>query len=135
MKAEVALGSKTTQWLHYNKPILDKTLKQFISQLAEGYTRVSDLVRSEGESTRKLVRMEHADAKVHLEKTLDGLRLDDITEDQRSRLLNSLRWEEMNGRKNQISATYPGTYEWIFDETVEKPWPSFTNWLESGSGL
>ncbi|KAF7512362.1 hypothetical protein GJ744_001930 [Endocarpon pusillum] len=41
----------------------------------------------------------------------------------------------MNGRKNQISATYPGTYEWIFDETMEKPWPNFTKWLESGSGL
>lgn len=125
---------------------LDKTLQHFISRLVEGHTRVSDLVRSENDSTRmvvrsehdstkSLVRSEHADSRAYLEKRLDDFRREKIIEDQRSRFLNSLRYEEMDRRKNQISATYPGTYEWIFDETVKKPWPSFKSWLERGRGI
>ena len=41
----------------------------------------------------------------------------------------------MNARKNQITENFPDTYEWVFDETTSKPWPSFNEWLKQGSGV
>jgi hypothetical protein len=116
-----------------NFELLDKTLQQFISGIASGHTRVSDVFKSENATTRQLIGKEHADTRTHLEKKLNDSHFETITEDQRRRFLNSLSYEEMNGRKNQISATCPEIFWWIFERTVQRPWPNFTKWLEQGS--
>lgn len=76
------------------------------------------------------------DGKVHLG---DRIQIRNYTVDQAKQqydqLLASLRSPEMNLRKNQITANYPKTFGWIFQDHLNRPWHSFTKWLSSGEGL
>jgi NACHT domain len=66
---------------------------------------------------------------------LDELHLTSITKDQRLRFLSSLKYEEMNARRNKVDESFPDTYNWVFDDDTRKPWPSFNNWLKQGSDV
>lgn len=46
------------------------------------------------------------------------------------RLLHSLSFPELNIRSNQVSESYPQTFEWIFDDAPQQ-WDSFSAWLRS----
>jgi NACHT domain len=92
-------------------------------------------VKSENGTTRQLIGQEHAGTRAHVETKLNDLHHTFNTEDQRLRFLKSLRYQEMNARRNQGPESFPDTYNWVFDETTSKTWPSFSNWLKQGSGV
>ncbi|KAG9503408.1 hypothetical protein J7337_006253 [Fusarium musae] len=120
---------------------LQATLQNIISQLAHGSTSVSDLilgvftiinnrVADEHATTRSVVenRATSAENKVcqSVSQSIDQIRQelldreqDKAFEKQYEQLLSSLRFPEMNSRKNKISDNYPGTFKWIFDRNGE----------------
>ena len=49
---------------------------------------------------------------------------------QRERFLDSLTFEEINRRSNEVSPSYPETFEWIFDDDGTYRWDSFAKWLK-----
>ncbi|KAF5718700.1 hypothetical protein FMUND_5060 [Fusarium mundagurra] len=161
---------------------LQAALQNIISQLAHGSTSVSDLiidvstvinnrVADEHATTRSVVenRATSAENKIcqSMSQSIDQLRQelldreqDKAFDKQYEQLLSSLRFPEMNSRKNKISDNYPGTFKWIFDrngerqsncssssesdqsekgsdaETSHKPsFDSFPDWLESDSNV
>ncbi|RBQ76466.1 hypothetical protein FVER14953_03330 [Fusarium verticillioides] len=151
---------------------LQATLQNIISQLAQGSTSVSDLildvstvinsrVADEHATTRTVVenRARSAENKIcqNMSQSIDQLRQelldreqDKAFEKKYEQLLSSLRFPEMNSRKNKISDNYPGTFKWIFDQdgdrqsncrssdawTSHKPgFDSFPDWLESDSNI
>jgi hypothetical protein len=159
---------------------LQVALQNIISQLAQGSTSVSDLILGVSTVINDRVTDEHATTRSVIEKratsaenkvcqsmsqSIDQLRQelldreqDKAFEKQYEQLLSSLRFPEMNSRKNKISDNYPGTFNWIFDrhgslqsdctassesdqlntdskifeDTTDKPaFDSFPEWLES----
>ncbi|KAF4333082.1 small s [Fusarium beomiforme] len=154
----------------FNK--LDTNLQSIIIQLADGCTRISDL-SIESLKTRNLVTQEHESTRAVINEGFtttqgaissfrdsmsqefqDMARRDQSTsfEKEHNELLQSIRFPEMNSRKNHISENYPGTFDWVFenvdddedrDDTLDSPMPAdttrpadlncFPTWLESGN--
>ncbi|KAF5232803.1 hypothetical protein FANTH_12814 [Fusarium anthophilum] len=116
---------------------LEGALRDIISQLAHGSTKVLDLVTALSADLSSRVADEHATTRNAVEdqmssleaticegmsQSIDQLRQelldreqDKAFEKQYEQLLSSLRFPEMNSQKNKISNNYPGTFTWIFD--------------------
>ncbi|SPJ73845.1 related to small s protein [Fusarium torulosum] len=118
---------------------LEDDFQNIISQLVDGSTKVSDLATKFSSNSDRLVK-EHATTRKVMEDHVTStgnttrlsisqsiskfreelLRRDQDKalkkqhEKQYEQLLSSLRFPEMNSRKNQISSNYPGTFDWIF---------------------
>ncbi|RBQ81388.1 hypothetical protein FVER14953_11696 [Fusarium verticillioides] len=154
----------------FNK--LDAGLQSIITQLADGCTRISDL-SIESLKTRNRVTQEHETTRVAINAgftTTQGVissfrdsmsqELKDMArrnqgssfENEHNQLLQSLRYPEMNSRKNHISENYPGTFDWVFEDvnddedpddtqgspmsantTMQADLNCFPAWLESGA--
>ncbi|EXK93376.1 hypothetical protein FOQG_05499 [Fusarium oxysporum f. sp. raphani 54005] len=117
---------------------LDTKLQSIITQLADGCTRISDL-SIESLKTRNLVTQEHETTRAVInagfattqgaissfrdsisQEFQDMARRDQSTsfEKEHNELLQSLRFPEMNSRKNHISENYPGTFDWVFKNPI-----------------
>lgn len=116
---------------------LHRALQSIISQLVDGSTEVSELVTDFSENLSDRVADEHATTRTVIEghvtsaentirqsmaQSIDQLRQELLEreqnkafEKQHEQFLSSLRFPEMNDRKNHISNNYPGTFDWIFD--------------------
>ncbi|KAF5693148.1 hypothetical protein FDENT_2290 [Fusarium denticulatum] len=120
----------------FNK--LDTNLQSIITQLADGRTWMSDL-SIESRETRNRITLEHETTRAAINTgfttTNDALssfrdsvsrefqdmaRRDQSTnfEKEQNELLQSIRFPEMNSRKNHISENYPGTFDWIFKNSI-----------------
>ncbi|KAJ4127520.1 hypothetical protein NW765_015999 [Fusarium oxysporum] len=113
-------------------------LQSIISQLAHGSTNVSDLVTDFSANMSNRVADEHATTRTVIEdqitsaentirqsmsQSIDQLRQelldreqDKAFEKKYEQILSSLRFPDMNSRRNHISNNYPGTFNWIFDQ-------------------
>ncbi|RBR09663.1 hypothetical protein FVER53590_11696 [Fusarium verticillioides] len=113
---------------------LNTNLQSVIKQLADGRTWMSDL-SIESRETRTLVTQEHETTRAAINtgfNTSQGAissfrdsvsrEFQDIArrdqsksfEQEHNQLLQSLRFPEMNSRRNHISENYPGTFDWVF---------------------
>ncbi|RTE71745.1 hypothetical protein BHE90_013849 [Fusarium euwallaceae] len=136
---------------------LDQKLQSFIANIAAGRTNMEDLLRTEGNLTREHITAEATRAvksvEAHVTKETQERELKAATENQRERLLGSLRFQEMNQRRNATTDPENATFERIFrayenttyvgettktrDNThkIDAVWKRFVDWLRSGKGL
>lgn len=82
---------------------LDSTLQKFIQAFADGETRMTQLLSREVVSIKEHVSKEATELKAAL-----------VNEATHKRLLQSLKYEAMNERRNQISAPSKRTFAWVF---------------------
>ncbi|KAG8677558.1 hypothetical protein FPOAC1_003582 [Fusarium poae] len=163
-----AVEAQSSQHFHH----LNVHLQSFITKLADGCTNLSELSRVSLE-TKDRVTQEHEKTRTAIDQgfastqgTITNIRdstsqhfqdssqreMSKILERRHERLLNSLRFSEMNSRKNQVSENYPGTFSWVFKNTscssrshspltdmstsTSSPDPdNFPIWLQSDSNL
>ncbi|RSL56714.1 hypothetical protein CEP53_006704 [Fusarium sp. AF-6] len=97
---------------------LDQKLQSFIANIAAGRTNMEDLLRTEGTITREHITAEVTRAaksmEAHVSKETQERELKAATENQRERLLRSLRFQEMNQRRNATTDPENATFERIF---------------------
>lgn len=119
----------------FNK--LNTDLQSFITQLAGGRTEISEVLLTSLE-TRDRVTQEHEKTRLAMDQgftstqsTILGIRdsmsqrFQDSAQRELSRdferhheqLLESLRFSDMNRRRNLVSENYPGTFSWVFKKT------------------
>ncbi|KAF5983501.1 hypothetical protein FCOIX_3232 [Fusarium coicis] len=113
---------------------LNTNLQSVIKQLADGRTWMSDL-SIESRETRNRITQEHETTRAAINTGFtttngalssfrdsvsrefqDMARRDQSKtfEQEHNQLLQSLRFPEMNSRRNHISENYPGTFDWVF---------------------
>ncbi|RSL75652.1 hypothetical protein CEP51_010668 [Fusarium floridanum] len=146
---------------------LDQKLQSFIANIAAGRTKMEDLLRTEGTLTREHITAEVTRAaksmEAHVSKETQERELKAATENQREHLLGSLRFQEMNQRRNTTTDPENATFKRIFrayetttnvgettetqDDTdeddideedtdeIDEVWQRFVDWLRSGEGL
>ncbi|RSM14777.1 hypothetical protein CDV31_005211 [Fusarium ambrosium] len=141
---------------------LDQKLQSFIANIAAGRTNMEDLLRTEGTLTREHITAEVTRAaksmEAHVSKETQERELKAATENQREHLLGSLRFQEMNQRRNTTTDPENATFKRIFrayetttnvgettetrDDTdeedtdeIDEVWQRFVDWLRSGEGL
>ncbi|KAH7236531.1 hypothetical protein BKA59DRAFT_534138 [Fusarium tricinctum] len=119
---------------------LEDGFQNIISQLVGGSTKVSDLATEFSSNSDRLVK-EHATTRTVIEdhvtstgntigltisQSISQFREELLRREQNKasekqhkkqheQLLSSLRFPEMNSRKNDIKNNYPGTFNWIFE--------------------
>ena len=116
---------------------LENTLRIFIQRFADDYTLISDLIRKEEDQTRTVILSSSKQVRDHLDGRLDSLRLDDASKVRRKRLLNSLKFPEMNTRRNNIEEVHPGTFMFALEDQSQhlNPWDSLPEFLRGNGKL
>ncbi|TID23410.1 hypothetical protein E2P81_ATG02981 [Venturia nashicola] len=118
---------------------LDRQLKDFISQVSRGHTKMEDLLRAEAITSRDHTTIEADRVQNHITAQFSSTtaRLDHEVDKQerierQQKLLSSLAFPEMNARKNTSSIdAFPGTFRWIFDANKVHAWDSLPSFLTS----
>ncbi|KAI1471056.1 uncharacterized protein F4812DRAFT_455168 [Daldinia caldariorum] len=148
---------------------LDTDIRFFTSQYASGHTQLADLIKLElvsvkGDVVKTTMQSEksvkkHVDTVVasteesitrhittrtnELVRKMDQTTIEsDVkssTKEQQGRFLESLRYEGMNQRKNDIASSFEHTFEWIFDSDPDtnctQLWDDFHDWLKSDTNI
>ncbi|KAL8336778.1 hypothetical protein RB601_008326 [Gaeumannomyces tritici] len=129
---------------------LDQQLQHFVTQYADGHTRLGDLVKAgtqtvtaatqaEGKRLEKELK-EHTTAEVNAGVAMNSERMHQIHLDAEKaarlqKLLGSFKFPALNERRSHVSLSLEGTFNWILDDDTEdvQPWDNFLDWLKSES--
>lgn len=77
-----------------------------------------------------------------ISRDITNLRIQSSTDSERRRFLDSLKFATMNERRNHVTASHEGTFDWIFDMDMSSDsegisstpsWDQFQEWLLSES--
>ncbi|KAL8911912.1 MAG: hypothetical protein Q9171_002996 [Xanthocarpia ochracea] len=107
---------------------------------------IADRLRSEIAKAITADKEQHAVTRQHTEThitaamqnlkiTQDQQRYDRTTEHRSLRLLESLRFNEINSRRNEVSASHPETFQWMYEFDKTRPGDSFAAWLKENSPI
>lgn len=99
--------------------MLSSGLKQAILQLEAGHLQVSEAIKSEACATREFTRERLSHAENAINERIAREREYAITEDQRQRLLRSLKYSRMNERRTLIKDSHEKTFHWVLKRPIE----------------
>ncbi|KAF5685099.1 hypothetical protein FDENT_6390 [Fusarium denticulatum] len=114
---------------------LDSDIKNLILQLAAGHTRVEQILSIEAQATRHAIN-------THVTAEFKALGIKNISDNQRERLLKSLKSEEIRERYNSVLPSSDACFERVFAsfERVCSNDPGYKAWnphrqdFDDGSG-
>jgi hypothetical protein len=93
------------------------------------------LISATSKATIQQGEAEHHKTREYIAATHDATEFQRNHDAQTKQLLDSLADKEMNARRNQIERSHSDTFSWVFDEEIQGPWDSFTDWLGSNDSL
>jgi hypothetical protein len=86
-------------------------------------------------SIKRYVKLEHMKTRLVLQEQVRTGRYEEIEAAQCSQFVSSLKFPEMNARRNHIVDPHSQTFEWIFDGDSDRLWDSFKQFLETPSSI
>lgn len=132
---------------------LDTTQQSMVKKIAQGHIEISRLVSQQAAEVKDHVTTEHEESRIvmgaHLHATENNLQSHisesicvvqqdmayrNKTEDEiktYNQLMTSLRYPEMNSRKNQVLENFPETFQWIFSSNVPRDEDSYSSNTDS----
>uniref|UniRef100_A0A0D2XBQ3 NACHT domain-containing protein n=1 Tax=Fusarium oxysporum (strain Fo5176) TaxID=660025 RepID=A0A0D2XBQ3_FUSOF len=113
---------------------LEIDLQNLIIKIAEGYNRVEQLVSIEAQATRDAIN-------THLTSEFKALAIKNISDNQRQRLLKSLKSEEIRERYNAVLPSSDACFERVFaayervcrKDPAYKAWKTYKQEIDDGS--
>ncbi|WAO84597.1 NACHT domain-containing protein [Fusarium falciforme] len=101
-----------------------ETRDQLLQAMNNAQSRVEAHIKSESSKNTQLLQTQITTVESSTQRQFDQFQewKDKQNEEVNyQRLLQSLKFESMEERKNQITGNYPQTYRWIFEEPDEEP--------------
>ena len=80
-------------------------------------------------TTRNHVTAAIHDLSLSQNEYLNNERKHQHSQQQYDHFLDSLRFNEMHTRMNEVEESHTDTFQWIFQDNASRPWDSFCNWL------
>jgi hypothetical protein len=119
---------------------LDGSLQTFINAYARGQADLQALLTDQLWATKALITAKAQDAsrqiegeshkiREHFTSTQAAAQSRQEHEAKRRQLLESLDDQAKNARRNQIEESHSETFSWVFNDEIQRPWDSFTEWL------
>ncbi|KAF5570987.1 hypothetical protein FPHYL_822 [Fusarium phyllophilum] len=113
---------------------LEVDVQNLILKIADGYTRVKHLVSIEAQATRDAIS-------THVTSEFKALGIKNISDNQRQRLLKSLKPEEIRERYNAVLPSSDACFERVFasyervcrNDTEYKAWKGYEQAFDDGS--
>ena len=108
--------------------ILDQGIQRLITTLSDGPKSFEEL--------RTVTRKENEETREHISKAFEQQQRQLEEKECRKRLLDSLWFDEIYSREENIVDAHRETFEWIFDASDHAVglWDNFVRWLEGGQG-
>ncbi|KEF62696.1 uncharacterized protein A1O9_00669 [Exophiala aquamarina CBS 119918] len=137
---EIAAGHDSAQ----------RELREESSRTRQDFTSEINLTRGliirQGRATRlasvkhkadlkQCVQLEHMKTRSILKNEVQVGRLEEIEAARWSQFVCSLKFPEMNARRSQIVDPHCHTFEWIFNDKIDRPWDSFKEFLENPASI
>lgn len=122
---------------------LDLKLSELAKGLASCRISAADTLKTAIDEAIEADKREHEVTRTHIESHLEST-VQAMTNNQthqqelqkrRDQFLESLRFDDINVRGNEISHSSPRTFDWIFEDGMSKAWDSFSNWLQHGQNI
>jgi hypothetical protein len=110
------------------------------------FFRLTEEVEKRSRTASQLLLIEGGSKRTHTTKEDEKLKDDlvtnahrhhsgDITRAQIDQFIDSVKDRDANLRRNQVVESFDGTFQWIFNDDIERPWDNFMDWLKSDSDL
>ncbi|KAF4990926.1 hypothetical protein FGRMN_8164 [Fusarium graminum] len=93
---------------------LEKDTQNLILQIAQGHTKLEDLIRATHAETREAISQSLGATKAHITTEIRTLETSGRTETQRQVFLQSLRFPDINQRYNGLMSSRDATFQRIF---------------------
>lgn len=110
-------------------PTLSAQLQQFVQNTVQGQAALQQVVEAKTKEIVGSIEDDGKHTRQHLDNTIADTQMGQQKAAAKERLLQSLRFDEINLRRNTIDASYPRTFEWIFEDSAESNWSSISKWL------
>ncbi|KAM5361411.1 hypothetical protein ACJZ2D_013101 [Fusarium nematophilum] len=97
---------------------LESDVKALVSQIAQGYTKMEDLIKTEQSTTRDVIKWEakttRQEVNTHVASEVQALGARAVSDNQHERLLKSLKPDEMNQRYHDVMDSEDASFELVF---------------------
>jgi hypothetical protein len=103
--------------------------------ISDEFWATQALISAANEATSRQIEAESHKTREHVTTTQVATESRRDQQAQRQQLLDSLYDKDMNARRNQIKKCHTDTFPWVFSEEIQRPWDSFTEWLNSRDSI
>lgn len=114
---------------------LSNQLAQLSKDLARCHIPASNQLRKEIDKIIHANEEQHDITRQYVATTVTGamnnMKKESLTQQQYEKVVESLTYKEINSRMNEITRSYPDTFEWMFDNHCD----SFASWLAGDEPL
>ena len=82
---------------------------------------------------------EHQETRLHFGSTVQALTTSQAQKQEHAmryeRFIESLRFDDMNVRENDVSESHSETFGWVYNDDAKDPWDNLKAWLEHGHSI
>ncbi|KAG8534407.1 uncharacterized protein KY384_001252 [Bacidia gigantensis] len=119
------------------KGVLMTELNRHTDTFEKRQDRIEHLHRHYFDQTIAAIQRSHSVDPIYLSRPNEAyyqLKGGDQSQIQQA-VLDHLQFRQMNTRIQDVAPAHKDTFQWLFDENIaRRPWSSFLDWLQSGSG-
>ena len=84
-------------------------------------------------------KQEHQATRIHFNSTVKALITSQAQKQEQTikyeRFIESLRFDDINVRENEVSQSHSDTFGWVFNDDTTYPWDNLKAWLEHGQSI
>ena len=131
-----------SQQIHQNGRV-DQKIADISARLASCEISVADNMKTALDRAIVANKLEHEGTRSHIQSHVDrslqtltiGLEQQQELQNRQDRFLGSLRFDEINSRRNDIVESSSNTFGWVFEGETSRSWASLGNWLVHGQQI
>lgn len=105
------------------------------NQLDQKSRSIVTAIASNEQNLTATIIAENAEMRETFTRQFQDLRIQQISEREKDELLDSLFFDSIFSRQEDIPEVHRETFQWIFQRDVARPWYNFVDWLEQSSGV
>lgn len=117
----------------------DQELSNLGAKLASCHISAADNLRMTIDKVVEANQKEHESTRMHFNSTVQALTTGHANQQEGTKrheqLLDSLRYDDINLRLNEISESHSRTFGWVFEDETCDRWNSLSSWLKHGQSL
>ena len=118
---------------------VDRELTALATKLDSCHISAGDHLKTMISSVIESNKHEHQATRMHFGSTMQALTASQAQKQEDSmryeRFLESLRFDDIHVRENEVSESHSKTFGWVYDDDSKSPWDSLKAWLEHGQKI
>ena len=118
---------------------VDRELTALVTKLDSCHISAGDHLKTMISSVIESNKHEHQATRLHIGSTVQALTTSQAQKQEETmryeRFLESLRFDDIHVRGNEVSESHSKTFGWVYDDNSKYPWDNLKSWLEHGQNI